>query len=239
VFTQDRHGGDNFFLTTSADGVRWSKPALLFSESKRYVVSPTVTIGPNNTWRMWTVDAGSVGCAATSSSLVMRTSTDGRKWSKRSTVSIAQPGYTIWHIDIQWIPSRHQYWALYAAYPATVGCGATSLFLATSADGSKWTTYPSPVLAPGVIPQFETNVYRSSFVYDPASDEIAMWLSGARTIVLANDDEYSSTVLQWSAAVARTTSEALFERITRHGLPPTSITTPSVIRELSMRNLLP
>ena len=42
-----------------------------------------------------------------------------------------------------------------------------ALYLATSADGRTWKTYPSPILARGTTPLFTDIVYRSTFAYEP------------------------------------------------------------------------
>ncbi|HKW11926.1 MAG TPA: hypothetical protein VJO33_16190 [Gemmatimonadaceae bacterium] len=54
------------------------------------------------------------------------------------------------------------------------------MYLATSADGVHWKTYPSPVLSHGAIPELQDVVYRSSFTYDESADAITFWYSGAR-----------------------------------------------------------
>jgi hypothetical protein len=51
-----------------------------------------------------------------------------------------------------------------------------------------------PVLAKGRVPQFDDIVYRTTFHYDPVTDAITFWYSGAR---------YNGTQYVWSAAVER------------------------------------
>jgi len=47
-------------------------------------------------------------------------------------VSFSQPGYQPWHLDVIYVPSKGEYWALVAAYATYVGCTETVLFFASS-----------------------------------------------------------------------------------------------------------
>jgi hypothetical protein len=142
---------------------------------------------------MWSVDAGAVGCEAQATAVDLRRSADGVHWSAPTRVHLAQPGFSPWHIDVQWIPTLGEYWALYNGKLAG-DCATPALFFARSADGVAWTTYPSPVLARGVIPELKDVVYRSTFEYDPAADAVTLWYSGAR---------YDGSRFVWRAAVER------------------------------------
>jgi hypothetical protein len=73
-------------------------------------------------------------------------------------------------------------------------CATPAVFLATSPDGVNWTTRDRPLLAKGSIPAFADVVYRSTFNYDPVSNDILFWYSGAR---------YDGHAYVWSAAVQR------------------------------------
>jgi hypothetical protein len=53
---------------------------------------------------------------------------------------------------------------------------------------------PQPVLVRGRIPALQDIVYRTTFEYEPASDAITFWYSGAR---------YNGAKYVWSAAVER------------------------------------
>ena len=236
VFKRGRHAGDNFFLTRSADGVRWSAPSLLATHSKRYVVSPTVVLGRDGAWRMWAVDAGAVGCSARASRVVARRSVNGVRWSVARSVRLDQPGYVAWHLDVQYIASRGEYWALIAAYAKGSGCGATELFFATSRDGDTWTTYAAPVLARGAVWQFSANVYRSSLIYDAERDAVTIWLTGARVMVAG---EEQTTELRWSAAVARIDREALLARVNGPAPLRAASVDQAYLRQAATVNALP
>ena len=210
VMSGKRHVADNVYFMTSTDGAKWSAATLATVDRGHYVVSPSVVRDAAGTWRMWSVDAGKHGCNSRGNTVQLRRSTDGRKWATATTVRFTQPDFVPWHLDVEWVEARKEYWALVAAYPRGGACTSTSLFLATSADGTTWTTYPSPVLARGVVPQFATNVYRSSLLYD-ADGTVTIWMSGARTITPGA--RKSPPTLQWSAAVARTTATTLLARV--------------------------
>jgi hypothetical protein len=233
-----KHQADNVFMTRSADGVHWSDPVALTSDRGRFVVSPAVARRSDGDWRMWSVDAGRAGCNARLTRLVMRESTNGVDWSEARNVSFTQPGYMPWHVDVQWVPQLDQYWALVAAYPRGSTCTQTSLFLATSSDGVSWATYPSPVLARGVMPEFSTNVYRSTFAFAPDGESLTIWLTGATTVKRGNRKH--APVLKWSAAVWHTQPRALLAHVRR--APITVVPAamyPSFLKELATENALP
>src|SRR5713101_8761326 len=76
----------------SSDGVHWSKAQDLLQVPGVSIVSPTVEkIG--NTYYMWSVNGGTVGCNSTSTTTEYRTSVDGMNWSQPQLANISQPGY--------------------------------------------------------------------------------------------------------------------------------------------------
>jgi hypothetical protein len=59
-------------------------------------------------------------------------------------------------------------------------CTSPAVYLATSADGVTWLTYPSPLLQRGATNALHDVVYRTTFAYDAGTDRIRFWYSGAR-----------------------------------------------------------
>ena len=204
------HVADNVWLTTSPDAINWSPPRQVVSDSGRYVVSPSIVRTTDGGMSMYQIDAGRGGCSARATRITRRRSVNGLDWTAPVSTSFTQVGFIPWHLDVQYIPSRSEYWALVAAYEPTRGCMTTSLFLATSTDGVRWTTYPTPVLAAGEIPQFGAAVYRSTFAL-AANDSLTIWFSGARTVRLGSRKR--AGIVAWSAAVTHTTAAALLSRV--------------------------
>ncbi|HEX6536536.1 MAG TPA: hypothetical protein VF041_18240 [Gemmatimonadaceae bacterium] len=203
-YFRDTDGGrDAVLLMTSTDGVSWSTPREVTSAAGIAIVSPAVAREADGSWSMWSVNAVSGGCSTTATTIERRTSPDGVSWSAPVPVEMEQAGRVVWHIDVQRISSRGEYWAVFAAYPIGSGCAATDLFFARSTDGVHWTTYPSPVVSRADFEPFANAVYRSTFTYDPATDTIRLWLSGAR---------YSSGWV-WSAATVRYARATLDARV--------------------------
>jgi hypothetical protein len=134
------------------------------------------------------------------------------EWSKPLTVDLTQLGFSVWHIDVQWIASRGEFWALYNV-KTSGSCTTSAVYLATSTDGVHWTTFPSPVLARGAIDELRDVVYRSTFSYDEASDAITFWYSGARV---------DGGIFLWRAAVQRRLRENLFAIIAAPAPPVSS-----------------
>src|SRR5690349_2659774 len=189
-------------LTTTADGVTWTPPVIVAHAPNHEVISPSVVRRAPNEWLMWSVN-GNVGCTGASTTVELRRSSNGVDWSKPQTVDLTQPGFSPWHIDVEWIASRGEFWALYNV-KTSGSCTTSAVYLATSKDGVQWTTFPSPVLARGAIDELRDVVYRSTFSYDESSDVITFWYSGARVDAL---------IFQWRSAVQRRRREALFATI--------------------------
>jgi hypothetical protein len=174
--------GDELLVTTSGDGQRWSDPRLLMSSRQYSLISPAIVREETGGWRMWTVDPGVDGCRARSGNVVLsaRRSADGFAWGAAQPVALSIPGYAPWHWDVQYIPARHEYWALVAAYPEPYNCSYTSVFFGRSDDGITWRMSPAPLLTTGSIESVRSVVYRSTFHYHPNSDAVTVWYSGAR-----------------------------------------------------------
>ncbi|HEX6106129.1 MAG TPA: hypothetical protein VFZ26_11135, partial [Gemmatimonadales bacterium] len=168
-------------LTRSSDGLRWSEPVEVVRAPSHEVVSQTVVRRAPDDWWMWAVNAGPLGCSAPSARVEVRRSSDGVHWSPAEPVSLEHQNLFPWHIEVQWVPSRNEFWALYNV-KANGHCATPALFLATSPDGYTWSVVNTPVLALRRIPELSDIVYRSSFVYDPLADAITFWYSGARHV---------------------------------------------------------
>lgn len=191
---------NEILLVESQDGITWSNPRVVVRVPSHEAVSPTVVRRSAGDWLMWTVDAGASGCSSATTAVELRRSTDGISWSAPTATVMAQDGIYPWHLDVQWIAGRHEYWALYNGKVAG-SCTTAALYLATSPDGIAWHVYPSPVLRRGAIPEFEDIVYRSTFAYDAARDLVSFWYSGAR---------YTARGYEWHAAFERRPRGDLF-----------------------------
>lgn len=188
----------------SGDGVHWTSPVDIDSALNHGMISPAVVRRNRGEWYLWSVHAGPGGCrVAGSAFLERRTSTDGLHWSAPDTAVI--PGHP-WHIDVQWVPSRQEWWALYVE-----SCLPAAVRLATSADGLVWSAFPSPVITAGVIPQFGDVVYRSTFAVE--GDRVRFWFSGARW------DSVSDSAWVWRAAASVEETDSLIERLSQTPSP--------------------
>ncbi|HET7584523.1 MAG TPA: Ig-like domain-containing protein [Gemmatimonadaceae bacterium] len=196
---------NTILLVRSSDGISWSAPMKVAEAPNHLIVSPSVVRRAPHDWLMWSVNSGASGCGGPSTTVELRRSDDGVHWSEPQTVTLDQPGVFPWHIDVEWIPSRNVFWALYnGKRPGS--CDTPALYFAESSDGVTWHTFPAPLLARGVIPEFSNIVYRSSLAYDPASDRVTVWYSGAL---------FDGAHWVWSAAVQRLTREALMQKVSR------------------------
>jgi hypothetical protein len=207
----------------SSDGSHWDTPTAVLNVPSHQAVSPTIVRGaPQAAWVMWAVNAGPLGCAAATTTVERRTSTDGLRWSAATTVDLVQPGEAIWHIDIEWIPARSEYWAIYNTYPIGSACSTHSLYIAQSKDGIKWTVSPSPIIRSGINEAFHDIVYRSTLLADSRGNRMTLWISGARYSQQAG-------VYTWRTATVSTTAGAL---LAIAAAPRSSLSTAAVTPRL-------
>ncbi|HUQ98935.1 MAG TPA: hypothetical protein VM166_05720 [Gemmatimonadaceae bacterium] len=181
----------------------WSSSALVARAPNHTMVSPTVVRRASGDWRMWTVNSGPSGCASASTTVEMRTSSDGITWSPAAATDLAEQDNFPWHIDVEWIPSRSEFWATYNVKVAG-SCTTAALHFARSIDGVHWTPAVGPVLVRDAIPEFKDIVYRASLLYDAAGDAVTLWYSGAR---------YDGTRYTWRVATEIIPGAEFFARL--------------------------
>ena len=200
---------NQIWMTRSADGIVWSTPVLTVHAANHLIISPTIVRRSATEWLMWSVNAGVIGCGSASTTVELRRSTDGMQWSTPETASLSDPDGFAWHIDVEWIPSRNEYWAVYPVKTAG-GCTTDRLRFATSADGLHWSSYPSPVLLRGASDELQDIVYRSTIDVNADAGVVTLWYSGAT---------YDHGVYSWHLAWERMSPAQLLARVS---------TTPSV-----------
>jgi hypothetical protein len=205
MFYRHVDDGNEVLVTQSADGVRWGPSRVVVRVPNHQAVSPTVVRRSATEWSMWTVNSGAIGCSSSTTSVELRRSSDGSTWSSPTAVSLSQPGVYPWHLEVQWIPERSEYWAVFNG-KVSGSCTTDALYLATSADGMTWRTYRSPVLRRGAIPEFADVVYRSTFAYDAERGLVSLWYSGAR---------FTSRGYEWHLAFERRHRAELFDAVAR------------------------
>jgi hypothetical protein len=210
-------GRNEIYLIRSTDGVRWSSPELVVAAPNHQIISPAVARRSPNDWLMWSINGGPLGCNASATHLELRRSTDGRNWSKPEPLALAHGSLTPWHLEVQWLPTRNEFWALYNVKQPG-GCATPALFLATSTDGETWSPMAAPVLVKGRTPAFQDIVYRSTFSYRPGTDDVLLWYSGAR---------FQGGRWVWAAAVERRTRAGLFENRAQPLMDKLSVPAPA------------
>ena len=196
---------DDIFMIRSHDGAVWSSPTKVVSGAFSSVLSPAIVRRGVGDWAMWSVNGAPGGCHGASTTVQMRRSIDGLVWSEAQNVDLPlSKGLYAWHIDVQWIPERNEYWALFPVKTAGT-CATKAVYLATSPDGVKWQTVSAPVVTAGAISEFRDVVYRSTFAYDAANDQVTFWFSGARS--------RGKKKIAWRTAVQRRWRSDIFTAI--------------------------
>ena len=186
IYRQVRGGSNQIRASWSADGIKWSRPRLIFRRPNHGIISPTITLGADGKPRVWYVDAGPDRCARRTTRVMTQqgevaaldSGAVETGWTEPAVAGLVQPGYFIWHLDVIYVPEKQEYWALYPAYRRG-DCGARELFFATSADGITWRTFPGPMLRHEQQPWTQATLYRGSLLYDRTRDVVRVFLSGA------------------------------------------------------------
>lgn len=216
---------NEIWLIRSSDGVVWSAPELTVSAPNHTIVSPSVVRRGAGDWLMWSVNSGAQGCGAMSTSVELRRSIDGVHWTLPETTSLADRDGFAWHIDVQWVPSRGEYWAVYPVKQPG-GCVTDRLRLAVSADGVHWKTFPSPVLVKGANEQMRDIIYRSSIDFDAPTGIVSIWYSGATYVG-------GSAGFSWHLGFERMTLPALFARVNAPAWEAARIDAATILPQLT------
>jgi hypothetical protein len=194
---------NDIFLVRGSAPTRWSSPTLVARGSNHTIVSPTVVRRGQGDWMMWSVNSGATGCASSATTVELRRSTDGINWSDPVATDLSEETVFAWHIDVQWIPSKGEFWATFnVKIPGS--CTTSALHFAKSVDGLHWVVEPGPVLVRGAIPAFTDIVYRASLLYDETTDIITLWYSGAR---------FDNNRYTWRIATESLGASAFFGRV--------------------------
>lgn len=210
---------NDIFLVRGTAPTMWSAPRLVARGPNHTIVSPTVVRRAQGDWLMWAVNSGAEGCTSASTTVELRRSTDGITWSAPVTTDLSEGTLFAWHIDVQWIPSKAEFWATYnVKVPGS--CTTAALHFAKSVDGVHWDVAPGAILVRGATPAFSDIVYRASLLYDQASDNITLWYSGAAFA----DSRYT-----WRIATETMTAAEFFARVealSSAGTTPSVTTAP-------------
>lgn len=201
---------NRLLLVRSKDGIDWGAPTPVLDVPNHMLISPSVVRIDDKNWNMWSVNGGTGGCSDATSTVQLRHSTDGIKWLSPVNVDLSDGDLTPWHIEVQWMPTLNQYWAVYPM-KAPGRCSTQKLYFATSTDGVKWTRYPTPLLQVGELKELTDIVYRSTFDYNAATDEVRFWFSGANALGLA--------VFDWRTVLQRMKRSDVFGKITAPKAP--------------------
>lgn len=172
-------------LTKSPDGVRWSPPVTLIDFGARGFVSPAVVRLNATTWYLFYVQScPDTWQDMTNNFIAYRTSSDGEHWGPEQDTGLMFPGYYPWHVEVQYIPSKSEFWALAQVMPVPyVSHQADVLVFARGVSPTQWThVYTQPAMERTAAATDEVwhhkRLYRSAFVYHPQSDLLEVWYSG-------------------------------------------------------------
>lgn len=163
-----------FMFTKSSDGVTWTTPTSLLSWD--------LDLGPDNDRSQTIVKQGSnwyywAQNNDATHKVVYRTSSDGITWSAPTNIVFSTaPNPTLWHMSVNYIPAKNEYWMVYSA-PTAGG----NLYFAKSTDRINWLYFGRPILNPGTSGSWDDHtMYRPTFLYDSGTDIIRVWYSAKK-----------------------------------------------------------
>ncbi|HEX7938949.1 MAG TPA: hypothetical protein VF483_08125 [Gemmatimonadaceae bacterium] len=166
----------------SGDGAHFGAPRRTIAVPSHQVISQSFTVGHDAQPRLYSVRATSCGDDGATVEVRFPVGAASRhediEWGAPQTVSLDQPSYVPWHLEIRWVRKLQMYVGLVVAHPVGGTCGDDDLFLVVSSDGMHFNTYPHPILwrrNPWIT--FKA-VYRSSFIYDDSQRLLRLWISG-------------------------------------------------------------
>jgi hypothetical protein len=182
---------NKIMIMSTANAKQWTKPVVAFQERAHDVVSPSLIIEPDRKAEVWYVKSGIAGCAATQSTVQLRTATpdedsgyERSHWSAPVTVDLTIPGYVPWHLDVLELSPGAGYVALIAAFPRGANCATSDLWLATSRDGLHWEPNAMPILWRTMATSTTRSLstwYRGTMRYDASTDSLDLWPSAMAT----------------------------------------------------------
>lgn len=178
---------NKIMIMSTTNARTWTTARVAFKERNHDAISPAIVIDRDRSANIWYIRSGAEGCNATSSSVVLRTAmpdsnqrVDLATWSAAIPVKLSIPNSVIWHLDVAPIGDEG-YVALVVAYAKGASCGASDLWLATSADGIVWKTFAIPAMWRGMKVARARGLstwYRGTLRYDARTDELDIWPSG-------------------------------------------------------------
>jgi len=175
----------------SRDGTQWDPASRVLQGRSGAIVSQSFTMGHDGVPRMYYVSTHGCANAADGGSddnanhLEVRLATDYTPGTRLERlhygpaipVEMSQPEFVPWHTEIRWVPELGMYVGLMTDFAAGDNCLSDDLFLVTSTDGVRFTTYPHALMwRKNPWHRFDS-VYRSSFVYDAENDYLRIWMS--------------------------------------------------------------
>jgi hypothetical protein len=145
-------GPSKFYRSVSSDGIKWTKPQLVYQCNGPISGYSPAIIKDNNIYKMWYISEGNV--------LSYVSSKNNMNWSKRKICKIYIPGWTIWHLDVA--KTDVGYEGLLCARD-NKSCN-TALFYIKSTDGLKWSSSNLPVIYPSAKGWDSMDIYRSTLL---------------------------------------------------------------------------
>ncbi|MDD3284777.1 MAG: DUF2341 domain-containing protein, partial [Patescibacteria group bacterium] len=170
---------DKIKRRVSSNGINWSEEENVLNGAEGGILSPAV-LKIENQFFMWYVDSLGGGSSATNTLVKYIVSDNGiSNWSQPISVSLSQPGYVIWHIDIKYIPEKQKYYMLYSAFPVgQSNDDGAALFFAQSDDGITWEVYNKKAINTYPTSSWDSRaIYRATFLYNDNSDMFRVWYS--------------------------------------------------------------
>lgn len=156
-------GPSKFFRVISQDGIKWSKPELIYQTTADTSGYSPAVIREDKDYSMWYVSNGN--------RMFLTTSKDGKVWDAPKKCELDISGWTLWHIDV--IKTNLGYEGLLCAINNTLRNRA--LFYMKSSDGINWTYNNLPIIYPSNSGWDSVDIYRATMLKQ--DDLYRIWYS--------------------------------------------------------------
>ena len=172
--------GDSILRRKTFNGSTWSSEQTSITVPDYDIMSPAI-VRKMGKYKMWYT--GGKNCLS-NINVKYTDSNDGLLFSPSQNVNIIYKNGTninkdinVWHINVEYIPTRDEYWMVYAGYPVGSDCGNTDIYFAKALDEINWKT-DGVKLLPIRTSFYSMNEYRSAFLFDETTNIMKLWMSG-------------------------------------------------------------
>ena len=172
-------GPSKFFRVKSLDGIKWTKPELVFTSSLTNQGYSPAFIKEKDEVKMWYL-------AGENNLVLFESKDDEKSWGNMKKCNIKIQGWVPWHIDVIKTDKGYEGVVCARKIKTTNNRLLRALFYTYSSDGINWTVTKYPIIYPNRESWDNDQIYRATILKDggkykiwySALDENGIWNTG-------------------------------------------------------------